>query len=376
MKKTLKICFIAPYLYPYLKGNFPDHHIGGAEFQQQQIIAALKTNAELKVSAITLDYGQQEKETIDAVDIYKSFKDNAGLPLLRFFYPRLYRLWLAMKRADADIYYIRGASYSLFFATVFARLYGCKTVFASAHDTDFEPGKEIIKNVRDLWLYRQGLKRVDAVFCQTFQQAALLKTYYGKPASVIRNFIPAAVKPAEQKHRPAGRTVLWVATIRRFKRAELLLDIAELLPDCKIIIAGGPDRGDEAYFDAIQARAASLPNVAFKGFVPPDQVDRLFDSADVFVNTSIHEGFPNTFLQSWSRGIPVVTYFDPDNLVRDNRLGYTISSVNAAADAIRCCLKESAAYAANIKNYYQAHHGSGVPQLYNNTFNAIAESKV
>jgi glycosyltransferase involved in cell wall biosynthesis len=54
----------------------------------------------------------------------------------------------------------------------------------------------------------------------------------------------------------------------------------------------------------------------------------------VFVNTSEIEGFPNTFLQAWVRGIPVVSFFDPDGVIQREGLGRTVASVEEMAAAV------------------------------------------
>jgi glycosyltransferase involved in cell wall biosynthesis len=45
-------------------------------------------------------------------------------------------------------------------------------------------------------------------------------------------------------------------------------------------------------------------------------------SAVALVSTSLHEGMPNTFLEAWSLGVPVLTLaFDPDGVVEREGLG-------------------------------------------------------
>jgi glycosyltransferase involved in cell wall biosynthesis len=65
----------------------------------------------------------------------------------------------------------------------------------------------------------------------------------------------------------------------------------------------------------------------------------LFDRAKVFLNTSSIEGFPNTFLQAWIRGVPVVSFFDPDALIRRLSLGRVASSLDEMREAIRGLLE-------------------------------------
>jgi hypothetical protein len=72
----------------------------------------------------------------------------------------------------------------------------------------------------------------------------------------------------------------------------------------------------------------------------------LFDRAKVFANTSDLEGFPNTYLQAWVRGIPVVTTFDPDGQVRSAGLGSSHSNVTEMIQGVETMLRFDAAYKA------------------------------
>ena len=51
-------------------------------------------------------------------------------------------------------------------------------------------------------------------------------------------------------------------------------------------------------------------------------------SAIAVVNTSSFEGMPNTFLEAWGQGVPVLSFsFDPDNLIQEKGLGIAADGV-------------------------------------------------
>jgi glycosyltransferase involved in cell wall biosynthesis len=122
---------------------------------------------------------------------------------------------------------------------------------------------------------------------------------------------------------PAARDidVLWVGNLRPVKRPELVLELARALPNRRFVLAGGPLPKHKTYFDEIKSLASGLPNVEMLGPVNYEDVGPLFERARLHLNTSSAEGFPNTFLQAWARCVPVVSFFDPDNLIERRNFG-------------------------------------------------------
>jgi glycosyltransferase involved in cell wall biosynthesis len=133
--------------------------------------------------------------------------------------------------------------------------------------------------------------------------------------------------------------VLWVSNLRPLKRPELALELARQLPGVSFTLAGGPMPGGQTYYEDVMAAAARLPNVNMLGAVRYRDSGALFDRAKIFLNTSTIEGFPNTFLQAWIRGVPVVTFFDPDGLVQRLPLGRVARSLDEMREAIRGLLE-------------------------------------
>lgn len=302
-----RVCFVAPTTWPLIAGANDIPVIGGAELQQTVIATALAERG-CDVSMISMDFGQEEGSVVRGVRMLKMHSPDAGLPVVRFLHPRLTSLWSALGRADADVYYHRTAAPHTAFIAAFCRRHGRRSIQAGASDVDFMPDRVDIRLARDRWLYDYGLRNVDAIFAQNPGQVESVRRHYGREARLV----PNCYAPPEGARADPNGYVLWCATVRAQKRPEIFLDMARRFPRHRFMLVGGQDgdrRGRE-YAEGVRAAARALPNMTVHGFTPFEQAERLFDGARVVVNTSDYEGFPNTFLQAWARGIPTVAFVD------------------------------------------------------------------
>lgn len=368
MKALPRVCFVTPTGYPVLAGDRSVPLVGGAEVQQSFIAAELARRG-YDVSMISMDHGQREGASVRGVRLLTMHAPQAGVPMLRFIHPRLTSVWRAMKRADADIYYQRAGGALTGFVAAFARRHGRQMLFAGAHDFDFEPALPLIRYGRDKALYRYGVRRADAVVVQTERQRQRCHEVFGRDSIRINSCYGHQGQPARH-----GGTVLWAASVKPMKRPELFLDLAQRLPGLRFKLIGGPGAG-AAHFDALRARAAALPNVEMTGFVPHVDVEAHFDDAAIFVNTSISEGFPNTFLQAWSRGIPTVSFFDTNALLGGEPVGVTVADLDAMAQALQRLASDPALWqreGARAAEYVRRHHGvAAVVDAYEGVFDRI-----
>ena len=345
------ICFVGLRNLPVLASEYGRHGAGGAELQQTLLAKALARRG-LKVSMIVADYGQPDGACWHGVKTYKASRFEAGIPLVRFIHPRWTRLWSALKRAQADIYYTSCAGGVLGQVAMFTRMHGAKLVFRIASDTDCDPAALLIRHGRDKFLYRYGLQRADAVLAQTPHQQALLSRNYARSSRVV-----ASLTDCERSARPLpDRDIgaLWVGNIRALKRPELFLQLARELPDLSFHMIGGPMPDARGLFERMRAQSAAVPNLTFHGPVPYHAVGEFYARARVLVATSAIEGFPNSYLQAWAHATPVVAFLDPQQLLSRNALGHAVADLDgmrAAIAALNADPREWQAVSARARQY-------------------------
>ncbi len=334
----MRICFLGLENLPVLAPEFNRHGIGGEQVQHTLLAKALVRRG-YETSMVVLDYGQADHASWNGITTYKAYRQEAGLPVLRFIHPRWTGIWAALRRANADIYYTSCAGMHLGLLAMFCESAGRKFVFKVAHDTDCEPDKLLIKYRRDKILYEYGLRRAERILTQSLVQQQAMLANYGMHSEVAEMLVDA---PEQQAVRDID--VLWVNNLRQFKRPDLFLALAKKSPQLRFHMVGGPQPGFSELFDRIKQEAAVIPNLVFHGRVPYHEVGALYGRARVFVNTSDSEGFPNSYLQSWIRGTPVIAFFDPDTVIQAEQLGAAVASLEQMSAAVRSLLDDPAAW--------------------------------
>jgi glycosyltransferase involved in cell wall biosynthesis len=321
------LCFVALQAYPVLLG-IPGSH-GGAEVQQVLLARALVERGH-RVSLVSFEHGGPADMTRDGIRVVSVLKWSWGFPGTRFF-PRVWQLWRAMERAGGAVYLYQCASPLIGIVAAFCRTRRRKFIFQTASVNDVDGGYPRRANPRDRWLYRLGIRWADGIIVQAEEHRRLLAERCGRDSFVIMNGHPLPPRPAGPG---PGRFVLWVGMVRAVKGPRRFFELARLLPDTRFVLVGGNDIEPD-YMASVEREAATIPNVELRGFQPRSKVLEILGEALCLVNTSDHEGFPNTFIEAWSVGVPVISLRnDPDGVVRRRGLGEVAESLPEMAEGI------------------------------------------
>ena len=229
-REQVSICFVSPLAYSVLARDPKIKHVGGAELQQSILAKALAKKGH-KVSMICLDYGQEDGEVIDGVTVYKAHRQDAGLPILRFIYPRMSSIVSCMKRADADVYYQRCSGMLTGIVAKFCQVYKKPAIFSGAHNDDFSINSKKLKNKKDKFLFQYGLKNIKQVIVQNSEQKKLLQNNFSRDSIIVNN----AYEPPANAINDKKGNILWVSTMRQFKRPHLFIELVKLLPQYEFL---------------------------------------------------------------------------------------------------------------------------------------------
>jgi glycosyltransferase involved in cell wall biosynthesis len=112
----------------------------------------------------------------------------------------------------------------------------------------------------------------------------------------------------EARAQPVGTpVVLWVGRMLRRKAPtiaiEAFAELRRLMPARMIVAGDGPEA---PHVRAVVERLGLTDDVELLGQVPWDEVRRLYESASVFLFTSLRESFGGQFLEALGKGLPAV----------------------------------------------------------------------
>ena len=178
------------------------------------------------------------------------------------------------------------------------------------------------------------MNNFDFIIAQANYQNDLLSTNFNRKADLIMgNAHPLPVKPV---HKKKEIVVLWVANLKEAKQPQSFIELASELTsfDVQFIMIGrNPYNG---WSSKIIEKISKNIKLSYMGEQPVEVVNELLSTSHIFVNTSLFEGFPNTFIQAWMRKVPVVSlHVDPDDVIKNNQLGFHSKSFSQMVEDVK-----------------------------------------
>lgn len=216
-----------------------------------------------------------------------------------------------------------------------------------------------------------GMRQVTHSFTQNEEQKKLLKKEYGLDSYRIISGHDFPKNFYSPEQRLAKKIVLWVANLGPGKRPEKFIELARLGKNTKLRFVMIGSRTDESYIKALFRHRPD--NLEWLGRLSFDETLRWFNQASFLINTSICEGFPNTFIQSWLRGIPVLTLgVNPDGVIHRHNLGNVANDLNELMEYINFLINHDVEYnkiSKNVMEYAKLHYS--IEKMSDNFLNIV-----
>lgn len=208
-------------------------------------------------------------------------------------------------------------------------------------------------------VFLEELREVDLVIAQTRSQAQSLTRKTGLEAVVIPNCLPDMIRP-RSLHERAG--IIWVGNIKPVKRPEVFVQLAREMNARHLrhdmVMIGAPQH--RRLPGKIDTWASRLNNLTYKGGLPFLDTWEAIAGSRILVNTSLAEGFSNTYVQAWLSGVAVVTVCcDPDGLIQREGLGVVARTTHRLPSVVASLMSDDEVLSemqGRVRTYALSHH--------------------
>ncbi len=321
----MKFCFFGN-IGGALSGKTP----GGGELQVALLATALARAGE---EVFVVDpYSGRDFKTDDGIRIFSVPGWNLGIRVVRTFSRRIPTLFKVLKAQQADVYYTRTVSFSNLLSYLAARVVNAKFFFAVASDLDVLGFTERLNHhyLKSMHPYNWVasalpaemvtpflLRHADAVLVQHEMQKMELQKK-NIHAFTFQNIIDIeSVLSNVSVTKREG--YVYVGSLDVRKGFGEFVNVAETVKNKKFKVIGQPrGKGAEGLYWQLQ----QFSNVKVFGRLSHKETISHVASSEALICTSPFEGFPNTFLEAWSVGTPVISLsVDPDGVIEKNKLG-------------------------------------------------------
>lgn len=307
----LKLCFVNPGATSQLKGNAD--FFGGAEHRSILLAELLLHNKLADVTFVTT-------ESIP----HLSIKTISLLPRIPFnwlqrlqnrasqYLPFVYSpvlLKLSEKTWDSDAYIVFGVSTFAYDIFLQCKNRGKKFILVLTSDDclncDLSPKLIFQRNPFGCprWIGYALVSQADQIWAQTEVQNEILMNKFHRRGRLITNplsfLLTTQVPPFNQRH-----GILWIGKNNEIKDPRSGLEIAKQIPELPFTFVVNGFKGSEL---EKEFQKLDMPNVTILEKASRKEIEKLMSNHRLFFNTSQFEGMPNTFLEAWGKGTPILS---------------------------------------------------------------------
>jgi len=325
--------------------------MGRITFADPHLLGAVVGGAEVQLWLLAEAFAKSGWEThyVTGAEVLQQTRNDV---MIHHVEPGYANMRSCLHQLGPDLIYQRGRKDYTGLMGRYSAETGTPFVFSASMDLDCLRYKETYRLKRSAGLFTflrrlpqflrqdiatlKGMRSASRVLTQTEQQRDSMYKHLGIRSDVIANMHHIPEPGCINKVDPP--IVLWLASIKQWKRPELFLKLVDSLAGqpYRFVLAGRMvDAGP--YPDLIRNYESKYPNFEYLPNVDFEDSNRLIGEATVFVNTSLpYEGFPNTFIQAWLRRTPTVSMgFDPDNLIAQHGMGTVATNIEDLARQVQ-----------------------------------------
>ena len=185
------------------------------------------------------------------------------------------------------------------------------------------------------WVYKILFKRVKKIIVQTEKNKSYLSQFFPNSfVEVIPNMIIYPIPITGLSIDPNSvilqnrKTILAAGRMHKFKQFNLLIKafvkIADKYPDWDLVILG--DGEERNFLEQLLVDLEISDRVFFPGSV--GNVSEWYEKVDLFVLSSLVEGYPNVLLEAMAYGVPCISFdceTGPSELIKDRINGILVN---------------------------------------------------
>jgi len=149
------------------------------------------------------------------------------------------------------------------------------------------------------------------------------------PGVDTEKFNPLKINSEKELMRSYSPTVISIRSLRPIYNVETLIKsvpiVLKQVPEARFIIGGGGEQ--RIYLRDLAKSLGVIDSINFTGFIPHDQLPGYFNSADIYVSTSLSDGGPSiSLMEAMACGLAciVTNVGDTAKWIKNGETGYII----------------------------------------------------